>query len=340
MRGQPLSMAGIREGVTPTRPRIKKPMRRLSNRFAYAAIVAATAFITACSGSNQTPTASEPASPTASPAPAPTPPPASPGPTSGTGSATITGSLAGVTSAASGMRPAATVTITVTITGTGISATVSPGGTFVLNGVPAGNVELRFVGAGVDDRAAIADVADDEQIHIVVNVSGSRAIVQVTDRQKPEHGRELEGLIASINLGARTLVVNGTTVSVPATAIIRHGDKPFTLAELKVGQRVHVKGTVTGSTVVASEVMLQNENPNPGGDDNEAEVEGAVSGLRGGCPTLNVTVHSTHVSTSAATEFTKGTCAQVTNGTNVEVKGTRQTDGSIKATRVQLEKGD
>ena len=238
------------------------------------------------------------------------------------------------------IRPAAVVGLTVTITGTGISATVPPGGTFVLNRVPAGNIELRFTGAGVDDRDTIADVADEEQIHIVVNVRGSRAIVNVTDREKPAHGTELEGLIASINLGARTLVVNGTTVSVPANAVIRHGDTPFTLGDLKVGQRVHVKGSLSGSTLLASEVKLQDENQKPPGhDEGEAEAEGAVSALGGACPSLTFTVHSTRVTTSASTKFVKSTCGLVTNGTKVEVKGTRQTDGSIKATTVQVDKG-
>jgi hypothetical protein len=245
-----------------------------------------------------------------------------------------------MTAAGLTMRPAAVVGLTVTITGTGISATVEPGGTFVLNRVPTGNVELRFTGAGVDDRDTIADVAEEEQIHIVVNVSGSRVIVNVTGREKPAHGTELEGLIVSINLGARTLVVNGTTVSVPANAVIRHGDTPVTIADLKVGQRVHVKGTRSGSTVVASEIKLQDQNPNPPGlDEGEAEVEGAVSALGGACPSLTFTVHSTRVTTSTSTRFVKGTCGQVTNGTEVEANGTRQTDGSIKATTVQVDKG-
>jgi hypothetical protein len=235
-----------------------------------------------------------------------------------------------MTSSAAPIRPAATVTLTVTITGTGISSTVAPGGTFTLNGVPAGNIELHFGGAGVDDRATIADVADNEQIHIDVTVTGARAVVSVTDRKKPANGVELEGLIASINLGGRTLVVNGTTVSVPATATIRHGDTTFSLADLRVGQRVHVTGTTSGSTIVASEVKLQDENPKPP-DDAEAEADGT-------CPALTFTVNSTRVSTNASTQFLKGTCGQLKNGTKVEVEGARLSDGSITAAKVTGDK--
>jgi hypothetical protein len=294
-----------------------------------AGVIAATMCVTACSSSTQTPSMPEADGPALSAAPTPSP--------RGPGSATVSGSLTGMTSSAASIRPAAAVTITVAITGTGLSTTVAPGGTFILNGVPAGNIELHFSGAGVDDRTTIADVADDEQIHIVVTVSGSRAVVSVTDREKPAKGVELEGLIASINLGARTLVVNGTTVSVPAAATIRHGDTRFNLADLKVGQRVHVKGTASGSTVVASDVMVQDENPKPP-DEGETEAEGTVSGLGGTCPSLVFTVHSTRVSTTASTQFVKGTCGQLTNGTSVEVEGARQSDGSITAAKVRFDK--
>ncbi len=310
-------------------------MPRLNSLVASGAI-AATMCVASCSSSNQTPNVPEPIAAAPSAAPVPTPAPPQPGP----GGATISGSVTGITSSAAAMRPAAAVTISVTITGTGISASVAPGGTFTLNGVPAGNIELHISGPGVDDRTTIADVGDAEQIHIVVTISGSRAVVTVTDREK-RNGVELEGLIASINLGARTLVVNGTTVSVPAAATIRHGDTRFNLADLKVGQRVHVKGTTSGSTIVASEVMLQDENPKPPDKgEAEAEAEGTVSGLGGTCPSLTFTVHSTRVSTSASTQFLKGTCGQLTNGTKVEVDGARQSDGSITAAKVQVDKGD
>ena len=291
--------------------------------------------VAACSSSNQTPTTPELAAPAASAAPAPSPAP----PTLGPGNATISGSLGGVTSSAAGTRAVGAVTITVSITGTGISATVAPGGSFILNGVPAGNIELHISGVGVDDRSTIADVVDDEQIRIVLTINGSRAVVSVTDRKKPVNGVELEGLIASINLAARTLIVNGTTVSVPAAAIIRHGDTRLNFADLRVGERVHIKGTASGSTIAASEVLLQDENPEPP-DKGEAEAEGTVSGLGGTCPSLTFTVQSTRVSTNASTQFVKGTCGQLTNGTKVEVDGTRQSDGSITAAKVQVDKGD
>ena len=75
---------------------------------------------------------------------------------------------------------------------------------------------------------------------------------------------EIEGLISA--KGGNTITVNAELVTVPSTAAIRHGNKPYKFADLKVGNRVHVKGmrTTTGtgaaatSTIEASEVKLQN----------------------------------------------------------------------------------
>jgi hypothetical protein len=236
-----------------------------------------------------------------------------------------------------GLHTSAVLTVMISVTGTGISTTVSSGGAFVLNGVPAGNVELHFTGPGIDARATVPDVSDSEEIRIVVTLRGSNAAVNVTDRSRPSNTREIEGLISSINLSARTLVVNGMTISVPTDAIVRHGNQTIAFSQLKIGQRVHVRGTLTGATVVASEVKLQDENP-PG--QGEAEVEGAVSARGGSCPTVTFTVGTTKVSTDAATQFKSGTCATIANGVNVEVEGVRQSDGSIKATHVEFNHDD
>jgi hypothetical protein len=70
---------------------------------------------------------------------------------------------------------------------------------------------------------------------------------------------------------------------------------------------------------------------------NEARVRGQVSALTGTCPSLSFTVGATHVTTSATTRFSRAGCSAVVNGANVEVVGTRQSDGSIQATSVEVE---
>ena len=63
---------------------------------------------------------------------------------------------------------------------------------------------------------------------------------------------QLEGRIASIDSSARSLVVRGVTVQVPASASIRHGATALTFSNLHVGDQVHVKGTKSDSVVTAS----------------------------------------------------------------------------------------
>ena len=84
---------------------------------------------------------------------------------------------------------------------------------------------------------------------------------------------EIEGVIAA--KAGDSIVVNGQTVVVPATCPIRHGSRVFSLADLHVGDRVHVRasrnttgsGVTSTTTLEATEVKLQN----PGGGDDDGE---------------------------------------------------------------------
>lgn len=151
------------------------------------------------------------------------------------------------------------------------------------------------------------------------------------------HKRELEGLVGAIDIDARTLVVNGVTVSVPSGVTIRHGRRLFTLEDLRVGHRVHVRGTPDVDIVVASLVLLQNRHTR---GITEVEVEGEVSAREGDCPTLSFVVDDTRVMTDASTRFDDGECGDIENGVRVEVKGIRQADGTVKATHVEIEDDD
>lgn len=86
---------------------------------------------------------------------------------------------------------------------------------------------------------------------------------------------EIEGLISAKSVDSIT--VNGQTVVVPSSCVIRHGSTTFQFSDLNVGDRVHVRAeritTGTGSaattTLQATEVMLQN--PGGGDDDDEGD---------------------------------------------------------------------
>lgn len=67
------------------------------------------------------------------------------------------------------------------------------------------------------------------------------------------------------------------------------------------------------------------------------EIEGAVAGVSGTCPTLSFTIAKTRITTGGETEFDDGECADVANGRRVEVKGTLQDDGTLLAKKVDLD---
>jgi hypothetical protein len=67
-----------------------------------------------------------------------------------------------------------------------------------------------------------------------------------------------------------------------------------------------------------------------------SELTGAVSGLTGTCPRLSFTVRGTKVTTSEITQFDDIRCADITNDMVIEVKGSRQADGAIAATKVEI----
>ena len=90
---------------------------------------------------------------------------------------------------------------------------------------------------------------------------------------------EIEGLVMSV--GTDSLTVNDQTVLVTSETVIRHGDQLFTLSQLNVGDRVHVRATrvqAAGADVdvaaveslQATEIKLQN--PVGVGDGEESSV--------------------------------------------------------------------
>jgi hypothetical protein len=218
-----------------------RPLRRTLSCFIVSA--AAAALAAACSSQ---------ASPTA--------PSSAAGSSSGV---TILGQVAGSSTAE--RAAASTSNLTVSVVGTSISTQVQGNGKFTLENVPPGDVSLQFKGPGTNAKLTISGLSEGQQVQITVSVNGSSAAIESEQASGPGQDKiELEGLIASIDTAGQTLVVNGKTVSVPATAAIRHGGTSMLFTDLQVGQRVHVKGTMQGTQIVATEVNLQNQQTSTG----------------------------------------------------------------------------
>jgi len=317
-----------------------------ANRFVVAgAFLAATISIGACGGDNKVASPTQPTSTSIS------------NPAANTG-AVIAGTVVGFSGTPSAAFSTRATGLTVTVTGSNVSSAVDDSGRFELRGVPGGNVELHFSGRSTDARLSLDNVAEHDAIEIVVRVNGTTAEIEDNHRQGADNRVEIEGTVADVNLTAGTLRIRDAVVTVPATATIRHGSTTMKLSDIRVGDRVHVKGMTTGTTTVASEVEVQNEHggdddhggnagPNPGpgnGDDDDddnngvgrVEVTGSVAARAGTCPSLTFSVGTTSVSTSSSTEFKDVSCAALKNGDRVEVKGSRQSPTAVvNATRVE-----
>ncbi|HEY3157774.1 MAG TPA: DUF5666 domain-containing protein [Vicinamibacterales bacterium] len=233
----------------------------------------------------------------------------------------------------------ATSSVTVSIVGTNISTTTDGQGQFTLNNVPAGTVTLNFTAPGSSATITLTGIGPDDKVQISVTLNGNNARVDSEHHSSPgKDKREFQGRISSIDSTAKSFQIPGMTIKTTSSTVIRHGNRTFQFSDLKVGDHVEAKGTLDGTTLTATEIKVENDNEDDE-DKNEAEVEGVVSGSTGTCPAVTFMVGTRKVTTNSATSFRDGTCADATaNGATVEVKGTKQTDGSILATRVELKK--
>ena len=277
--------------------------------------------------------------------------PTSPGQTgSGTG-ASITGTVQGgapnaLTSANTG--GGAITGVTVTVVGTSISSGLDVAGRFNLKNVPSGDLQLQFSGS-VSAMLTITGVQSTETITLVVSVSANSVTVESEARSGGSE-EQLEGRIDSLppTTPAGSLTVAGRTVTTDASTVIRKGDASATVSDLKVGYRVHVKGHTSGSSLLATQIIIQNTNTDvPSSDDDDddeqdcsASIHDRLNAIGGSAPTLTLTVGSTTVRTSSATVVKRRgdeqTLAELKVGQDVHVIGTRQPDGSIDARHIEI----
>ena len=228
------------------------------------------------------------------------------------------------------------------VAGTSISAPVSAGGGFSLEGVPEGGVQLRFVGSGVDASVTLSPVKAGDVVSLLVGVAGATATVQSESRNAG--GKvELEGRIESLppTQAENTLVVDGRKVTTtPGVTTIRDGNNAArSFADLAVGQRAHVKGTLGVDSVVADSLLIQNTNawiP--------VNVNGIVEVLNKTTPppgsTFTFRIGSRDIRGDAGTKLygesdVPLTLDSLADGQRVEVKG-EQRDNFVYAVRIHI----
>lgn len=259
--------------------------------------------------------------------------------------ATVTGNYgSGVVAgqvAVTGLANSSPAGIQVSIRGTGMTTTLAEDGAFTFADVPEG-AELVFQRAdGIDETMSL----DRTSGFISVALSPAGAVQTTSKRRSAGSGKkqyEFEGLVKSVS--ATELVVNdshGDEVMfiIDANTVIRKGDAPVQAADLKAGDRVHVKATKSEDVYTATLVIVQQQDD--GGDDEREAKE--YEGLVRSASDTQLVIFDSHGEEvtfvlDANTVIRKGNTplhgSDLHAGDRVHVRATTATDGTKTAALV------
>jgi hypothetical protein len=150
----------------------------------------------------------------------------------------------------------------------------------------------------------------------------------------PDSSRvELKGLAAGLGGACPNLsfTINGQPV---ITSFATKFDDGF-CGSIQNGTWVEVKGSgQPDGSVLAHKIDIDHSAPEV---KLEAKVEGVASGVGGACPALTFSVNGTRVVAHAFTRYEDGVCGSIQNGAWVEVKGPQQPDGSLLASKIDID---
>jgi hypothetical protein len=102
-------------------------------------------------------------------------------------------------------------------------------------------------------------------------------------------------------------------------------DALLTVSGVNGGDELRIDVEVSGTTATLQSVSRKDQL-------NKVEIEGAI--VSGTCASF--VVNGTTITTDAATQFSKGTCANVVAGALVQVKGSTLADATVRATDVKF----
>jgi hypothetical protein len=279
-----------------------------------------------------------------------------PGAPAATAGATINGQVSSANAATAtptsgGASARATPIATVTVVGTSLSTGIDGAGRFMLAGVPAGSVQLRFMGPGTDATVSVGSVSVGDTIELTFAVHGGQATVLGDSRNPNAAHVPINGDIVSLTgtpdsfefrIGGQ--LIRGDTL----TEFFGHpGQNRADIFAVMNGTRAEVKAWPRTGFFYAERlhVNLGGTLPTPptGSEppqDSSASIEGILTSMTGSIPTLQLVVAGVTVRTSASTEVQRRgdrqDLAALRTGMTIHVVGDRQPDGSINARRLQI----
>jgi hypothetical protein len=230
--------------------------------------------------------------------------------------------------------------VTVKVVGTNISTTTDGRGLFTLTGVAPGEVKLEFTGAGGTATISISGVRADDEIRISVTLNGTNARVDSERRNKRfdnnrQDQAELKGVVSGLTGTCPNVSFTVQNWKVTASETTQFED--VTCGDIKNGMVVEVNGSRQSDGSIKATKVEGDDDDVTVTNATQVEAKGAVSGFTGTCPKVSFTVRTIKVNTSETTRFEDIRCAAIQDGTEVEVTGTRQADGSITATKVEID---
>ncbi len=154
------------------------------------------------------------------------------------------------------------------------------------------------------------------------------------DKAPPEDtSASIEGTLKTIggSIPSLVLTVNTTTVRTSSSTTVKRRGDFQSLDTLKVGQTLHVIGTRRSDGSIDARLIEIDDDATGG----EVEIEGSVGGLKGTCPSVAFGLNGYSIATTGSTTFDGAACSTIKNGDKVDVKGTKQADGSVLATKVE-----
>ncbi|HET7698762.1 MAG TPA: DUF5666 domain-containing protein [Vicinamibacterales bacterium] len=256
-------------------------------------------------------------------------------------SATITGMVQGAASSLLAASAGASLSgVTVSVVGTSISAVADVAGRFTLTNVPPGSVQLQLTGGGANATVSLSPVSAQQTVDVVLAVSGTTATVESEVRSGTSEA-QLEGRVESLppTQPALTFKAAGRTVRTDSSTRFVDGSQTRAFSDLRIGMRVHAKGSLSGDTFNATLVELQNSNTTL-----PVNVNGVIDTLKGSAAAFEFKIGSRLVKGDAQTSFfgdgdKPDSFSSLEEGSRVEVKG-QQRDDYIYAVRIHINGGD
>jgi hypothetical protein len=170
-------------------------------------------------------------------------------------------------------------------------------------------------------------VADRIEVSGLVAADGVINATRI-ERSAAADDLEVRGTVSGLDAGAQRFDINELEVDYSAAQL-----EDFPAGGPADGDLVEVHGTLdVGGTLVASRVERKDQTL-PGDDDDHADLEGLVTRF---VSATDFDVAGQPVTTNTATEFRKGTAANLALGVNVEVEGDFDGSGRVVADKIEF----